>query len=74
MNAAYLSALKCWLPIGKLEHHAGTDGVDPKRSGVHLITPAEWAHPHLLTLTSLPEAILIPMSLEMAPWPARCRR
>ena len=28
----------------------------------------------LLTLTSLPEAILIPMSLEMALWPARCRR
>ncbi|MDX2624652.1 DNA-binding protein, partial [Streptomyces sp. WI03-5b] len=47
VNAAYLSALKCWLPIGKLEHHAGTDGVDPKRSGVHLITPGEWAHPHL---------------------------
>ncbi|WLQ69176.1 helix-turn-helix transcriptional regulator [Streptomyces glycanivorans] len=47
VNAAYLSALKCWLPIGKLEHHAGTDGVDPKRSGVHLITPAPWAHPHL---------------------------
>ncbi|MFB8029485.1 MULTISPECIES: helix-turn-helix domain-containing protein [unclassified Streptomyces] len=47
VNAAYLSALKCWLPIGKLEHSTGTDGVDPKRSGVHLITPAEWAHPHL---------------------------
>jgi len=47
VNAAYLSALKCWLPIGKLEHHAGTDGVEPKRSGVHLITPAPWTHPHL---------------------------
>ncbi|WLQ62089.1 helix-turn-helix domain-containing protein [Streptomyces glycanivorans] len=47
VNAAYLSALKCWLPIGKLEHSTGSDGVDPKRSGVHLITPAEWAHPHL---------------------------
>ncbi|MFI8008260.1 helix-turn-helix domain-containing protein [Streptomyces sp. NPDC086010] len=47
VNAAYLSALKCWLPIGKLEHSTGTDGVDPKRSGVHLITPAPWAHPHL---------------------------
>ncbi|WP_097992326.1 helix-turn-helix domain-containing protein [Streptomyces sp. f51] len=47
VNAAYLSALKCWLPIGKLEHHAGTDGIDPKRSGVHLITPAPWEHPHL---------------------------
>lgn len=46
-NAAYLSALKCWLPIGKLEHHAGEDGVDPKRAGVHLVTPAPWNHPHL---------------------------
>ncbi|MGW5119332.1 helix-turn-helix domain-containing protein [Streptomyces noursei] len=46
-NAAYLSALKCWLPIGKLEHHAGDDGVDPKRAGVHLVTPAPWDHPHL---------------------------
>ncbi|MFJ5677603.1 multiprotein-bridging factor 1 family protein [Streptomyces sp. NPDC093097] len=46
-NAAYLSALKCWLPIGKLEHHTGNDGVDPKRSGVHLVTPAAWQHPHL---------------------------
>lgn len=47
VNAAYLSALKVWLPIGKLEHSTGMDGVGPKRSGVHLITPAEWAHPHL---------------------------
>ncbi|MEU2681331.1 helix-turn-helix transcriptional regulator [Streptomyces sp. NPDC007107] len=47
VNAAYLSALKCWLPIGKLEHSTGTDGVEPKRSGVHLITPAPWEHPHL---------------------------
>ncbi|MFJ1804464.1 hypothetical protein [Streptomyces sp. NPDC088180] len=47
VNAAYLSALKVWLPIGKLEHTTGADGVGPKRSGVHLITPAEWAHPHL---------------------------
>ncbi len=46
-NAAYLSALKCWLPIGKLEHTTGADGVDPKRSGVHLITPAAWRHPNL---------------------------
>ncbi|WP_030278046.1 MULTISPECIES: helix-turn-helix domain-containing protein [Streptomyces] len=46
-NAAYLSALKCWLPIGRLEHTTGADGVGPKRSGVHLITPAQWAHPHL---------------------------
>ncbi|WP_373561522.1 hypothetical protein [Streptomyces sp. gb14] len=47
VNAAYLSALKVWLPIGKLEHTTGMDGVGPKRSGVHLITPAEWIHPHL---------------------------
>jgi len=47
VNAAYLSALKVWLPIGRLEHTTGSDGVGPKRSGVHLITPAEWAHPHL---------------------------
>ncbi|MGR3935301.1 helix-turn-helix transcriptional regulator [Streptomyces sp. BRA346] len=47
VNAAYLSALKSWLPIGKLEHSTGTGGVDPKRSGVHLITPAPWHHPHL---------------------------
>ncbi|WP_173318357.1 helix-turn-helix domain-containing protein, partial [Streptomyces fulvorobeus] len=47
VNAAYLSALKVWLPIGKLEHTTGMDGVAPKRSGVHLITPAPWTHPHL---------------------------
>ncbi|MFF9639787.1 helix-turn-helix transcriptional regulator [Streptomyces bacillaris] len=47
VNAAYLSALKVWLPIGKLEHTSGSDGVGPKRSGVHLVTPAEWTHPHL---------------------------
>ncbi|WP_103508994.1 DNA-binding transcriptional regulator [Streptomyces sp. SM13] len=47
VNAAYLSALKVWLPIGKLEHTTGADGVGPKRSGVHLITPAPWPHPHL---------------------------
>ncbi|MET9097184.1 helix-turn-helix transcriptional regulator [Streptomyces cyaneofuscatus] len=47
VNAAYLSALKVWLPIGKLEHTTGSDGVGPKRSGVHLITPAAWTHPHL---------------------------
>ncbi|MFE9823472.1 hypothetical protein ACFYSH_15240 [Streptomyces sp. NPDC005791] len=47
VNAVYLSALKCWLPIGKLEHTTGTEGVEPKRSGVHLITPAPWEHPHL---------------------------
>lgn len=47
VNAAYLSALKVWQPIGKLEHTTGADGVDPKRAGVHLITPAQWTHPHL---------------------------
>ncbi|MEU0133918.1 helix-turn-helix domain-containing protein [Streptomyces sp. NPDC006296] len=47
VNAAYLSALKCWLPIGKLEHSTGADGVEPKRSGVHLVTPGAWRHPHL---------------------------
>lgn len=47
VNAAYLSALKCWLPIGKLEHTTGADGVGPKRAGVHLVTPAEWTHPYL---------------------------
>ncbi|MFJ1838941.1 helix-turn-helix domain-containing protein [Streptomyces sp. NPDC088175] len=47
VNAAYLSALKVWLPVGKLEHTTGSDGVGPKRSGVHLITPAPWTHPHL---------------------------
>ncbi|WP_405785647.1 helix-turn-helix domain-containing protein [Streptomyces sp. NBC_01367] len=46
MNAAYLSALKCWLPIGQLRED--TSGVhDPKKSGVHLITPAEWEHADL---------------------------
>nr|WP_093808367.1 helix-turn-helix domain-containing protein [Streptomyces sp. Ncost-T6T-1] len=41
MNAAYLAALKTWLPIGKLVHSEGA-GHDPKRSGVHLVTPAAW--------------------------------
>ncbi|MFI1655170.1 acyltransferase [Streptomyces sp. NPDC020472] len=46
MNAAYLSALKAWLPIGQLRED--TSGVhDPKKAGVHLITPAEWHHPDL---------------------------
>ncbi|MFD5415635.1 helix-turn-helix domain-containing protein [Streptomyces nojiriensis] len=43
MNAAYLSALKCWLPIGQLLEN--TSGVhNPKKAGVHLITPAAWDH------------------------------
>lgn len=46
MNAAYLSALKCWLPIGQLRED--TSGVhDPKKAGVHLITPADWDHADL---------------------------
>ncbi len=43
VNAAYLSAMKTWLPIGKLER--STDGThDRKRAGVHLITPPTWDH------------------------------
>ncbi|MER6319428.1 acyltransferase [Streptomyces sp. NPDC001581] len=46
MNAAYLSAFKCWLPIGQLLEN--TSGVhDREKSGVHLITPAEWEHTDL---------------------------
>uniref|UniRef100_UPI003F494351 acyltransferase n=1 Tax=Streptomyces sp. CA-141956 TaxID=3240051 RepID=UPI003F494351 len=46
MNAAYLSAMKAWLPIGQLRED--TSGVhDPKKAGVHLITPAGW-HPAVL--------------------------
>lgn len=46
MNAAYLSAFKAWLPIGKLVED--TSGVhDPKKAGVHLITPAAWDHTDL---------------------------
>lgn len=51
INGAYLSALKAHLPIGQLEHHLGPDeggpAHDSKRSGVHLVTPPEWEHPHL---------------------------
>ncbi|MFJ5293080.1 dihydrolipoamide S-succinyltransferase [Streptomyces sp. NPDC088348] len=46
MNAAYLSALKTWLPIGKLVHSEG-DHHDAKRSGVHRVTPATWQQPDL---------------------------
>ncbi|MFE7413166.1 acyltransferase [Streptomyces laurentii] len=46
MNAAYLSALKCWLPIGRLREETGS-AHDPKKSGVHLITPPAWDHPGL---------------------------
>ncbi|WP_369199391.1 DnaB-like helicase C-terminal domain-containing protein [Streptomyces sp. PU-14G] len=51
INGAYLSALKAHLPIGQLEHHLGPDNGGPphdtKRSGVHLVTPPVWDHPHL---------------------------
>ncbi|WP_373432657.1 acyltransferase [Streptomyces sp. CBG9] len=46
MNAAYLAALKTWLPIGKLMPSEG-DHHDPKRSGVHLVDPGEWTTPDL---------------------------
>lgn len=46
MNAAYLSALKCWLPIGQLkEDTSGTHNL--RKAGVHLITPPAWDHPDL---------------------------
>lgn len=46
MNGAYLSALKTHLPIGALQH--STDGEhNPRRSGVHLVTPPEWNHTEL---------------------------
>ncbi|MFD4483472.1 acyltransferase [Streptomyces sp. NPDC058471] len=46
MNAAYLAAFKCWLPIGKLVED--TTGVHvPKKSGVYQITPPEWTHKDL---------------------------
>lgn len=41
VNAAYLSALKVWLPIGKLEHSTSGE-YDRKRAGIHLITPPDW--------------------------------
>ncbi|WP_308217736.1 dihydrolipoamide S-succinyltransferase [Streptantibioticus silvisoli] len=46
MNAAFLSALKAHLPIGRLE--PDTTGVhNRKRSGVHRITPPGWDHQDL---------------------------
>ncbi|MFJ2933079.1 acyltransferase [Streptomyces sp. NPDC087219] len=46
MNAAYLSALKCWLPIGQLRED--TSGAhDARKAGVHLITPPAWEHSDL---------------------------
>ncbi|MFF8480900.1 helix-turn-helix domain-containing protein [Streptomyces antibioticus] len=47
INGAYLSALKTHLPLGQLEHSTGL-AHDRRRSGVHLITPPEWAHEAVL--------------------------
>jgi hypothetical protein len=46
INGAYLSAFKCHLPIGKLQHNP-TGSYDRKTDGVVLITPPAWTHPHL---------------------------
>ncbi|MFD9687343.1 DnaB-like helicase C-terminal domain-containing protein [Kitasatospora sp. NPDC059088] len=46
INGAYLSAFKCHLPIGKLQHNP-TGSYDRKTDGVVLITPPAWDHPHL---------------------------
>jgi transcriptional regulator with XRE-family HTH domain len=43
INGAYLSALKTHLPIGQLEHSTGNEH-NPRRAGVHLITPPAWDH------------------------------
>jgi hypothetical protein len=65
MNAAYLSALKCWLPIGQLRED--TSGVhDAKKSGVHLITPPTWDHddlPNPLGNRQEPGELWVPDSL-----------
>ncbi len=46
INGAYLSAFKCHLPIGKLQHSLA--GIyDPKTDGVVKITPPRWDHPTL---------------------------
>ncbi|MGW1278826.1 acyltransferase [Streptomyces tsukubensis] len=50
INGAYLAALKTWLPIGRLTH-TDTGTHDPKRAGVHRITPPDW------TLTDLPSPL-----------------
>ncbi|QDY80660.1 dihydrolipoamide S-succinyltransferase [Streptomyces qinzhouensis] len=50
INGAYLAALKTWLPIGRLTH-TETGAHDPKRAGVHRITPPDW------TLTDLPSPL-----------------
>ncbi|MEV6949643.1 transcriptional regulator, partial [Streptomyces sp. NPDC051172] len=43
VNGAYLSALKTHLPLGQLEHSTGNQH-NPRRAGVHLITPPDWDH------------------------------
>jgi DNA-binding XRE family transcriptional regulator len=45
VNAAYLSAFKTHLPIGRLEHRTGGEH-DKKRAGVYLIDPPAWRHPN----------------------------
>lgn len=46
MNAAFLSALKTYLPIGRLE--PDTTGIhNRRRAGVHRITPPAWEHTDL---------------------------
>ncbi|MFF1690740.1 acyltransferase [Streptomyces sp. NPDC058254] len=65
MNAAYLSAFKCWLPVGKLVED--TTGVhDPKRSGVYQITPPVWEHadlPNPLGARKEPGPVWVPDSM-----------
>lgn len=41
VNGAYLSALKTHLPLGALVHSTGNSH-DPRRAGVHLVTPPPW--------------------------------
>ncbi|MGW3036140.1 helix-turn-helix domain-containing protein [Streptomyces sp. NPDC001178] len=43
INGAYLSALKTHLPLGQLEHSTGNHH-NPRRAGLHLITPPDWDH------------------------------
>ncbi|MFK0297210.1 acyltransferase [Streptomyces sp. NPDC090442] len=45
MNAMYLNAFNCHLPIGQLVE--GPPEHNPKRAGVYLITPPKWVHEHL---------------------------
>lgn len=45
-NAAYLAAFKTHLPIGQLSRSDNGEH-DPKRSGIHLITPPVWDHTDL---------------------------